>query len=43
MPSFPNNGIAGAVPDLDLMMMDSELCIDDFEGVQDLSFLEDLF
>lgn len=43
MPGFPANGIAGPVPDLDLMMMDSELCIDDFEGVQDLSFLDDLF
>lgn len=40
---FSTNGPNGPVPDLDLMMMDSELCVDDFEGVQDLSFLNELF
>lgn len=43
MPGFSTNAIAGPVPDLDLLMMDSELCVDDFEGVQDLSFLDELF
>lgn len=43
MHGFSTNGITGPVPDLDLMMMDSELCVDDFEGVQDLSFLDELF
>lgn len=43
MPGISPNAIAGPVPDLDLLMMDSELCVNDFEGVQDLSFLDELF
>lgn len=43
MPGFSANGIPGSVSDLDFMMMDTELCADDFQGVEDLTFLDDLF
>lgn len=43
LPGCSNSGIAGPVPDLDLMMMDTQLCAGDFEGVEDLSFLDELF
>lgn len=43
LPDFSINEIAGPVPDLDMMMMDTQLCADDFEGVEDLSFLDELF
>lgn len=43
IPGFSTDCIPGAVPDLDLVMMDSQLCVQDFEGVEDLSFLDELF
>lgn len=43
MPDFSTNGTTGPVSDLDLIMMDTQLCSNDFEGVEDLSFLDELF
>lgn len=43
IPGFSTDCIPGPVPDLDLMMMDSQLCVENFEGVEDLSFLDELF
>lgn len=40
---FLADGIPGSVPDLDFMMMDTDLCADDFQGVEDLTFLDELF
>lgn len=37
------DGIPGSVSDLDFMMMDTDLCADDFQGVEDLTFLDGLF
>lgn len=36
------DSMAGAVSDPDFMMMDGQLSIDEFEGLQDLAFLDDL-
>lgn len=43
LPGFSTDGIPGSVSDLDFMMMDTELCADEFQGVEDLSFLNELF
>lgn len=42
MPGFSTDGIPGSVSDLDFMMMDT-VCADGFQGVEDLSFLNELF
>jgi hypothetical protein len=34
--------MADAVSDPDFMMMDGQFSVDDFEGLQDLAFLDDL-
>lgn len=42
IPGCSADGMPGSISDLDFMMMDTELCADDFQGVEDLSFLNDL-
>lgn len=42
IPGCSADGMSGSISDLDFMMMDTELCGDDFQGVEDLSFLNDL-
>lgn len=42
MPGFSTDGIPGSVSDLDFMLMDT-VCADGFQGVEDLSFLNELF
>lgn len=37
-----NDGIAGAVAGPDFMVMDGEFSVDDFQGLQDFAFLDDL-
>ncbi|KAL1847689.1 hypothetical protein Daus18300_013856 [Diaporthe australafricana] len=40
MLDFSTGGIADAMPDPDFMMMDGDFSVEDFEGLQDLSFLD---
>lgn len=42
IPHCSNDGTAGAVADPDFMAMDGEFSVDDFQGLQDFAFLDDL-
>ncbi|RSL41672.1 hypothetical protein CEP51_016560 [Fusarium floridanum] len=43
MPDFSMGGIPDPLPDPDQMMIDGQFSVDDFGGVQDFSFLDDIF
>lgn len=42
MPNCSNDGVAGAVAGPDFMVIDGEFSVDDFQGLQDFAFLDDL-
>lgn len=42
IPHCSNDGVAGTVAGSDFMVMDGEFSVDDFQGLQDFAFLDDL-